>query len=484
MTDSWPETLGINAWAGGEGGVSGPVGDAQRWGLRSELPDIRPYLFAEKRRDLSDWTDDRVGWGIILPDNDEFSPADKARAVDAPVPIRELLRDRQGAPVLRYPPNSPNRFGTLLRYLPDGDVKQPDLAGSEFGIAPDCIPYYLLIVGPPGSIPWDLQYALNTRYAVGRLDLDDGGLANYVACLRDGWHEATSNQVSAVMWATDHGPADMSHTMREYIAKPVFAPFARDPDTSHGSLLIDHDSGGATRSRLLDALATTRPGLVVTTSHGVTSPVSDLPALSASLGLLVDDEFGFARPEEILARWEPDGAIWYAHACCSAGTRGDTIYDDLFGPDTPVGEVLRGVAALGSVTAPLPKALLGVKRPLRAFVGHVEPTFDWTIRQPQTRQALTGGLTEALFQNLYQRDSCPVGRSFHPYWEPIGTLAAEQESLRQAFAKGQPVSSQLLSAQLSARDRMSTIILGDPTVRLDFTRAPGPEAAQARPGGG
>ena len=473
MTGTWPQTLGINAWAGGDGGVSGPVGDTRKWGLRSELPEMRPYLFAEKARDLSDWTDHRVGWGIILRDTSEVSPADKARGVDAPPPIRELVRDRPDAPVLRYPPNSPNRFGTLLRYLPDGTVKQPDLAGSDFGIAPDCIPHYLLIVGSPESVPWDLQYALNVRYAVGRLDLDEAGLANYVACLRNGWRDATSNQDSALVWATDHGLADMSHTMREYVAKPVFAPFSRDPDTGPGSLLIDRDSGGATSNRLLDALATTRPGLVVTTSHGVTSPVSDLPAMSASLGLLVDDDLRFARPEEILARWEPDGAIWYAEACCSAGTRGDTVYDDLFAPDTPVGEVLRGVAALGSVTAPLPTALLGAKRPLRAFVGHVEPTFDWTIRQPQTRQALTGSLTEALYQNLYQRNSCPVGRSFHPFWEPIGTLAAEKESLRQAFVDGQPVSSQLLAAQLTARDRMSTVILGDPTVRLDFTKAPG-----------
>ena len=179
--------------------------------------------------------------------------------------------------------------------------------------------------------------------------------------------------------------------------------------------------------------------------------------MSENLGCFVDDGLTFAPPEDMLARWEPDGAIWYAHACCSAGAHGGTIYDDLFPPDTPVGAVLRGVAALGSVTAPLPKALLGAKRPLRAFVGHVEPTFSWTIRQPPTRQALTGGLTEALYDSLYQRASCPVGRSFRPYWVPIGTLAAEQVALKEAFLAGQPVSSQLLTAQLSARDRMSTV---------------------------
>ena len=272
------------------------------------------------------------------------------------------------------------------------------------------------------------------------------------------------------MWATDHGPADMSHTMHEYVAKPVFAPFSRDPDTGPRALLLDRQSGGATVKVLSDALASKKPGLVVTTSHGVTSPIDDLHALSENLGLLVDDGFSVIPPEDVLARWEPDGAIWYAHACCSAGAHGGSVYDDLFPPDTPIGTLLRGVAALGSVTAPFPTALLGAKRPLRAFIGHVEPTFSWTIRQPATRQALTGGLTEALYASLYQRASCPVGRSFGPYWLPIGTLAAEQVALKEAFVAGEPVSSQLLTAQLSARDRMSTVVLGDPTVRLDFRR--------------
>lgn len=469
--DEWPATVSINAWAGGDGAVSGPIRNALEWGVRSGLPDIRPYLFAAEPPDLSDWTDDKVGWGIILRDTEKFSRADKARAVDAPGPIKGLLNDRPHAPVLRYPPNSPNRFGTLLRYLPNGDVKQPDLGGSDFGVAPDQIPHYLLIVGSPAEIPWDLQYALNARYAVGRLDLDETGMANYVACLRSGWRQAASHQDSTIFWATDHGPSDMSHTMREYVAKPTFEPFSHDRDTSPSALLIDRESGGATRQLLLNALAARKPGLVVTTSHGVTCPDDDPRALSEILGMLVDDDRAVIRPEDVLARWDPDGAIWYAHACCSAGAQGDSIYDDLFPPDTPIGKVLRGVAAVGSISAPFPNALLAAERPLRAFVGHVEPTFDWTIRQPKTRQALTGSLTEALYRNLYRPSSCPVGLSFRPYWDPIGILATQQVALKQAYAAGEPVSPQLLAAQLSARDRMSTVVLGDPTVRLDFSQA-------------
>jgi hypothetical protein len=468
LSDDQPRSLSINAWDGERGAVSGPVGDALLWGLRSELPQFPKYLFADAPPNLMDWRDDRVGWGLILPDDDELSSSDKARALDAPNPIRELLADRADAPVLRYRKDSPNRFGTLLRYLKDGTPVQPDIAGSAFGVARDAIPYYLLICASPGEIPWDLQYALNARYAVGRLDLDETGLANYVGALRSEWKDARAAHTSVVVWATDHGGGDMSETMRLYVAKPLWEQISADADIGPGSVMIDRDSGGATTTRLLEALDQRRPGLVVTTSHGVTLPLEDPEAMGTNLGLLVGDDHTYAQPGEILAGWEPDGAIWYAHACCSAGSRDGTVYDDLVGSDSPIGRVLRAVAAVGSMTAPLPTALLGAAKPARAFIGHVEPTFDWTIRQPKTRQSLTAGIKKALWDGLYRKGSAPVGHAFQPFYGPIGTLAAQQVSLREEYAVGADVSAQLLAAQLSARDRMSTVILGDPSVRLEF----------------
>jgi AcrR family transcriptional regulator len=58
--------------------------------------------------------------------------------------------------------------------------------------------------------------------------------------------------------------------------------------------------------------------------------------------------------------------------------------------------VLNGIAALGNRVAPLPTALLGAKKPARAFVGHVEPTFDWTLQNPDTNQILTDSIQKAL----------------------------------------------------------------------------------------
>jgi hypothetical protein len=464
-----PEHLSLNAWAGGQGAVSGAAGDPVRWTLGRKIPAIGRMLFAEKERDLWNWKDSRVGWGLILAENESLSVRDRARAADAPAPVRDLLSDRSDAPVFRYRPESPNRLTTLMRYFADGRALPPDIAASDFGLGETQIPYYLLICAPPTDIPWEFQYLLNTRFAVGRLDLDDPGLANYIAALRSGWSQAKADPFTAVVWSTDHGGEDMSGTMRRYVAKPVFTALSGDPSLSKKTVLIDRDHGGATSTSLVQSLTSKIPGLIVTTSHGVTYPAGDSAQLAANLGLLVGEDLKYSAPAEILHSWEPDGAIWYSHACCSAGSSAETIYAGIAALHSDITQVLTSVAAVGSRTAPLPKALLGAGRPARAFIGHVEPTFDYTIRQPETRQALTDGLTAALHDCLYQEDTPGrVGHAFRRYFEPIGTAASEQILLQRDYDRGGNVERQLLTSQLTARDRMSTVILGDPTVRFTW----------------
>ena len=274
---------------------------------------------------------------------------------------------------------------------------------------------------------------------------------------------------TAVVWATDHGGHDMSRTMLQYVARPVFDLLSRDPSLTQNSVLIDRASGGATAEALKHALASKTPGLIVTTSHGVTYPTDDPARLAANLGLLVGDDFRYTTPAEYLASWQPHGAIWYAHACCSAGSSAETVYNGLTALGSEIMQVLTDIAKVGSRVAPLPTALLGARYPARAFIGHVEPTFDYTIKESETRQSLTDGLQAALHTRLYQKNEPgPVGYAFRSYFEPVGTAASQQSQLRLSYEHGEKVDRQLLSAQLMARDRMSTVILGDPTARFTW----------------
>jgi hypothetical protein len=115
----------------------------------------------------------------------------------------------------------------------------------------------------------------------------------------------------------------------------------------------------------------------------------------------------------------------------------------------------------------LPRQLLGAEKPLRAFIGQVEPTFDWTLRQPETGQVLTASLQNALYQRMHRARPEPVGLAFEDCYRHVGELLAQWNQALRQIAKGNPEASlAALRSQLTALDRQSMVILGDPTACL------------------
>jgi hypothetical protein len=295
---------------------------------------------------------------------------------------------------------------------------------------------------------------------VGRLDLEGDALKNYVDALRNEWQDTEAQMRQVVIWATDHGKDDITNLMRRGIAQKVLAKFSDDDDiTTH---FINGKQEVATAEQLVDALRKHRPGLIVTTSHGLTEPLNSPDELAAQVGLLVDGNRQPVAIDALLANWQPDGAIWYAHACCSAGSDSRSSYTGLVREGSIIDQVLKGVAASGRRVAPLPRSLLGANKPLRAFVGHVEPTFDWTIRQPQTKQLLTTSLQEALYDHLYQPE--PRGFALDELHQHSPRLNTIHVQAKEAHALGEDRLDESLAARLMAIDRESLVVLGDPTV--------------------
>src|SRR6266545_2888709 len=90
------DELRADAWCGEA--ARGPLADdSLGWAMRPDVPRALQTL-APARVDLSDWSHEKVGWGIVLPDRDDVPVADKVRGADAPEPIRELLARRPGSP--------------------------------------------------------------------------------------------------------------------------------------------------------------------------------------------------------------------------------------------------------------------------------------------------------------------------------------------------------------------------------------------------
>ncbi len=456
-----PEKIFLNAYTGAPDPGSHLHQHVRPW-VGAEIPADGAALMAPPVPvDASDWTLENVGWGVLLPENPALSVAERATAVDAPEPIRRLVEHRSGV-VLRWPKDLSK--DKLRRYEADGSVRDPLIVSTDFGVGVGKIPKYLLMYGSPEELPWTLQYRLAVTRYVGRLDLEDKALDNYVTALIGGWEASAASVHDAVVWSVDHGDSDITHLMRGAIGYRIHAALRADADIGNRAIFLDGHQGTVTGAELIEALEASSPGLVVTTSHGMTGPLNDVPKMAAQLGMLVDGQHQLLDQEKLLEDWSPDGAIWYAHACCSAGSDEKTAYEGLVAPGSHAAEILHGVAQVGAMVAPLPKALLGASKPLRAFVGHVEPTFDWTLKEPQTGQIRTDALIKALYNRLYQ--PYPIGRTFEECHRQGPMLGMIHKQSKSDFNMGQDRLEEALAARLVAQDLESLVILGDPTAIL------------------
>ncbi|WP_430784688.1 hypothetical protein [Actinoplanes sp. G11-F43] len=450
-----------NAWRGSP--AEAPFGAvAHRWGMGEVARPIRPA--APPLADPWDWRHPGVGWGLVLPDTDVGTSADRAAARDAPECLRQLVADRGPAPVLRWRPDEP---GVLLRYYAGfGEPEHIPIGGTPRGVAPGAIPVFLMLWGDPAVLPWSLQYTLGVdpRLRPGRLPLAGDALERYVRLLGTAWAAPAPGRAEVVMWSTAHSPTDITDLMRRVIAEPAHQRYGADPDVG----VTYHRGPAATGAVLATALAEGRPDLVVTTSHGFAGPVGAPDR--ERLGWLVDGDHTEIDPAVLLRGWQPDGAVWYAHACCGAGADARTSFAGVFEPGSALDRMVTEVAGLGGLVAPFPVALLSAARPARAFVGHVEPTFDWTLRDEPTRHALTGDLIPALYDELLL--GRPVGWAFRDYQLRAGAEAAAHHDLRPRVLAGQAHPDDALRARLRFLDRRALVVLGDPAVALPRTADP------------
>jgi hypothetical protein len=459
-----PTEVALNAYAGGGEGVRGALGEASaKWALRAMPGALERFLKPPPPADPKNWKDERVGWGLVTFEQPGFTAAQYAANEDLCPALRKLLEKRGNETVLRFRPSSDRKF-TLLRDYRNG--KDLDIAGSPVGKVAGCIPRYLLLAGQPTAdqLPWGLQYLLCARFCVGRLPfhplMDEKLLAPYVNACIDDWGGGDCDDAATLVWSVDHSPTDITHLMRQSIAEPAFAKYESDTDLKAKAVRLAGPD--ATHDRLRAALAANKPALVVTTSHGMTGPLDDRKKMAAQLGLLVDQAHQPLQLTALLGAWEPGGAIWYAHACCAAGSDDGSAFAALFAEGTPARQVLSAVGELGAQVAPLPLALLSAGKPVRAFLGHVEPTFDWTLKQPATGQFLTSSLVKALYDELYL--GAPVGQAFRDWYGAAATHFAAWDVAKRSYDGAEAGKAALLYHNLAARDVQTLVLLGDPAV--------------------
>ncbi|MGW2410388.1 hypothetical protein ACWCXK_38660 [Streptomyces sp. NPDC001739] len=462
LHDNWPEQLSANAWAGAPAaGALAP--QARTWAMQRHFPgEPLVLLHAPELPRPEDWLNPEIGWGLVLPDDPSYSNVKRARAVGAPEPVRRLAvaRTVNGDPaVFRYRPGEQ----VLFRHYTDGGEHPIVISGGPRGSGPGKLPRYLLLCGTPEELPWELQFRLNLSAFTGRLDLDEEGLERYVEAALSNWAGSAADPTAPLLWTVEDEPGDITWLMRQTIAEPVYRRWQGDAQIGARARRLAGDD--ATPAGLATELAEHPPGVLVTTSHGMTGPLDRPAELRRDLGLPVGAGHGLVTADGLLANWQPDGVVWYAHACCSAGASGTNPFDGLVAPDTVVHQVLTAVAALGPMTAPLPRALLGAARPARAFIGHVQPTFDWTLRRIKTGQITVSALLQVLYDHFHLKEPSPVGRAFGDYYLEAAVQLAEWVAARRDVGQDRPnARPHAAVSQLTGIDRQCTVILGDPAV--------------------
>lgn len=462
-----PTELRANAWNGAP--VTGALSPKTVWGQRPIDVTAAPKLLAPPpAADMRDWRDEAVGWGVVLPDRPDLAPA--ARAVVDPDPalaaLADLVEHRRGV-VLRYDPSLGN--GYVNRYYPEGGCQQISLIGSLPGTGRGALPMYLLIYAGPAAISWNFQYRLNSDRFVGRLDPGGPGTAAYLAALRADWPGPQPDPGAPLLWTVDHGGGDITQLMRRVVGDVLWTRFEADVDMPRRQRLADADATGA---GLIAALAALRPAFVATTSHGLTGPLAPGSPLAARIGIPVDAAFAPIDLDALFAAWQPAGVIWYAHACCSAGSDARSRFADLFDAGDPMRTMLDAIATdAGACSSPLSQRLLGAPAPARAFIGHVEPTFDWTLRDPATGQPLANTLVDALYNLLFARGpsglATPIGYALAKLFDEADAFFAAWAAAIADVNRGTPSAADwALYRKLAGYDRQGTVILGDPTVSL------------------
>ncbi len=433
---------------------------------REKIPDFAPR-FNVNPKNLSE-----TGWGVI------FAHHDPNRAV-LQAALQPLLnhRQQQAGELYRiytyYPGESASDF--LQR---EGKTQGIGPANPHDLVDPAKISYYLLIVGDPGTIPYEFQYQLDVQYAVGRIYFDTlngyadlQAFADYARSVIASETQAISLTPTAHFFGVSNPDDPATQLSAEHLVKPLYTKISQYQQKQQQAWTVQMTSPeAATVARLSELLGGNEqtPALLFTASHGAAFEKGDSRQLIHQGALICQDWLGpkatnaqglgeslYFSADKIGEDAQLLGLIAFHFACFGAGTP----ENDEFG--------MRGqfpALADRPFLARLPQRLLGHPRGgALAVVGHVERAWGCSF----TWQGDTGHLTpfeDALMQLM---EGYPIGYALEPFHSRYAALSAGLTQILHDARQGFPIDDRELAYQWTANnDARGYTILGDPAVKV------------------
>ncbi len=400
----------------------------------------------------------QTGWGVLFPQ--DVGPELRA----ALAPLLKLRAETAGARYKEFVGSAGFRSGDVARaWLARQGVGpgQPQVTK---------VPYYLLIVGDPETIPFRFQYELGLNYAVGRIVFDS--LEEYTryattVVAHDAPAARAAGKTSCFFGVQN--PDDQATTMS---AERLVAPLATAMESTRAAAgwKVERMLGAdATRAKLRALLnGSEPPSLLFTASHGMGFPkehalqrrhqgallCQEWPGPRAHGGP-VPPEFYFSA-DDLTDAAQLGGMVAFHFACYGAGT---PKLDDYAHRNN-----VREQIAPNAFVADLPRRMLSLPGGgALAAVGHVERAWGYSFMWPGA------GNQTATFENCLGAlmDGSRLGPAMEAFAAKHADLAvslnSEQENMKFG-ATPDPVA--LANLWTANNDARAYVIIGDPAVRL------------------
>ena len=397
-----------------------------------------------------------TGWGAI------FAFGADPAVHEALSPLLKLRKQRAGDKYKEYV--GPLAYRTATADSP-AESKQAFLARNGAGpgpVDPGIVPYYLLIIGDPDTIPFRFQYQLDVQYAVGRIHFETAAeYAAYAASVVAAETGTLALRKRAAVFGVANDGDVATNMSRDELAVPL-ADWAASAD---GWAIERHVSGDATKAKLAEVLSDA-PAFLFTASHGMCYDAGDARQMAQQGALLcqdwpgpswqqaIPDSFMFAG-DDVASDARIFGTIAMHFACFGAGTPKLSDYSTTGAPPAIASKSFLGRLPQRLIAHPRGGAL--------AVIGHVERawgcSFHWNRAGSQTE----------VFKSTIKRlmEGHPVGSALEYFNGRYAELSSDLSTMLEDVRFGAEADPYEIAGLWTANnDARSYSVVGDPAVRL------------------
>ena len=403
------------------------------------------------------------GWGVIFPRKLEQKQLEALK--EALKPLLDHRREQAARGDERYYKECSGELGYQSGSSKNDFLK---MFGRGPGPAdPEKLPYYLLIVAPPGEIPYSFQYQIDVQYAVGRIHFER--LEDYyryavsvVESETKGYHLARQ--------AAFFSPANEDDPATQLSAEQLVAPLADYLQGDQPDWQVQSRIGSEAYQADLDQLlhASQAPALLFTASHGMAFPNGDNRQYPHQGALLCQDWPGPKAhrgpiPEEFYYSTDNLGGdanllgmLAFFFACYGAGTpHMDDFHRRAF--------VDRKEIAPAAFLSRLPQSMLShPKGGALAVVGHVERAWGYSFMWEGVGQDLV------TFQSTLKRlvEGHPIGSALEYFNSRYAELSTDLTTELDETDEDTQNEVKIAGLWTANKDARNYTIVGDPAVKM------------------